>query len=171
MTESPLAKYALQYRKCNYFEEKQESEIQGTKGKSMKPQGKYNFPVKKLDNKHKMPQKEMIERITADYKLFEDFLKSFTSDSEEKFSKYFEGSLGANYINTYLNRFIALLDILKCSQGNLKDSIVYVFRESFTGEEGRALLEALFYIREDYKTITLSAELRKYYLSLYDLEV
>ena len=75
--------------------------------------------------------------------------------------------MGQNYINTYLNKFNAILDVLKCSQDSLKDTIPIMFKESFSGQDGKVLLEALLYIREDFKSVT-KPDLKKFYLGRYD---
>lgn len=129
---------------------------------------KYIYPVKKFskENRVYIPQ-DIYRKINEDMKVFTKFLDSFKEDSKEPFSKHFTQTLGQNYINTYINKFMAILDILKCSQNTLKDSIMYLFKESFSGVEGKVLLEGLLYIREDFKTIT-KPDLKKYFLNLYN---
>lgn len=132
---------------------------------------KYNFPVKKIEKSWKSNAynpAEIYKRINEDMRSFVTFLESFKEDAKEPFSKNFAKTLGANYINTYINKFVAIMDVLKCTQNALKDSITYLYKESFSGIEGKVLLEALLFIREDYKAITKSADLKKYFISLYD---
>jgi hypothetical protein len=50
----------------------------------------------------------------------------------------------------------------------LKDIIIHSYKESFTDIEGKVLLEALLFIREDGKTITKSPDLKKYFIGLYE---
>ena len=129
---------------------------------------KYTFPVKKFDEKSKkLTMATVYNRINEDMVLFTNFLNSFKEGAAEPFSKYFTQTLGQNYINTFLNKFNSLLDILKCTENTLKDSINYLFKESFSGFEGKVLLEALLYIREDNK-ITTRPDLRKYFLNLFE---
>jgi hypothetical protein len=129
---------------------------------------KYDFPVKKFNKESKQYNPAIVfKKIHEDFKIFSNFSNSFKEDTKEPFSKNFTQHLGQNYINTYLNKFNAIMDVLKCSQDSLKDTIPLMFKESFSGEDGKVLLEALLYIREDFKSVT-KPDLKKFYLSRYD---
>jgi hypothetical protein len=143
----------------------------GDKNKDAKPVGKYQFPVKKLDNawkKNNYNTAEIFKRINEDKNSFMRFLHSFKEGSPEPFSQNFTQYLGDNYIIAYVSKFLALLEILKCTQSNLKDSIAHTFKEHFRGIDGKVLLESLLFIREDYKEITKSADLKKFFIGVYD---
>jgi hypothetical protein len=143
----------------------------GDKNKEAKPVGKYQFPVKKLDKnwkKNNYSPAEIFKRINEDKNSFIKFLNSFKENSPEPFSNNFTQYLGDNYIMAYVSKFLAFLEILKCTQSNLKDSIAHTFKEYFRGIDGKVLLESLLFVREDYKEITKSADLKKFFIGCYD---
>jgi hypothetical protein len=145
--------------------------VLGDKGKEVKPVGKYQFPVKKLNiswKKKNYNTAEIYKRLTEDKNTFTKFLQSFREDANEPFSKNFNQYLGDNFIMAYVNKFLAVLDILKCTQSSLKDSIAHTFKEHFRGVDGKVLLESLLFIREDYREITKSADLKKFFIGCYD---
>ena len=129
---------------------------------------KYDFPVKKFDKESKQYNPAVVfKKIGEDMKLFKDFMEGFKEDAKEPFSKKLTLSLGNNYVDLYVRKFVAIKDILNCTQKSIPDTIKLVFKDSFSGPEGKALLEALLYAREDHKATT-KADLKKYYLNTYD---
>jgi len=129
---------------------------------------RYDFPVKKFSKESKLINPALtFKKIGEDYKIFNNFLNCFKEEAKEPFSKNFTQTLGQNYINTYLNKFNAIMDILMCSKDTLKDTIPLMYKESFSGEEGKVLLEALLYSRDDNKSVT-KPDMKKFYLRRYD---
>ena len=113
---------------------------------------KYIFPVKKFEEEDKRydPVK-VLARITRDKDVFSEFLFQFSDETDEPFSKFFQQTLGSNYISNFENKFIVLINVIKCHSSALKDQIIQ-FKECYN--DGKALLEALLYIREDVESVT-----------------
>lgn len=123
------------------------------KGKVFK---KYKFPVKKFKKEDKIYDvRKVLARIERDKELFGEFLSGFSDEATEPFSKNFTQTLGSNYINSYMGKFTSMIAIMKCHSSALKDQIIQ-FKEFYTGEIGKALLEALLYVREDTAAVTKS---------------
>jgi len=129
---------------------------------------KYDFPVKKFNKESKEYNPSVVfKKIVEDMKIFKDFLDEFKEDAKEPFSKKLTLTLGNNFIELYIRKFLAIKDILNCTQKSIPDTIKLVFKDSYTGIEGKVLLEALLYAREDNKATT-KPDLKKYYLNSYD---
>lgn len=129
---------------------------------------KYDFPVKKFDNESKQYNPAIVyKKIVEDMKLFKEFMDGFREEAKEPFSKKLNLTLGDNFIELYVRKFIAIRDILNCTQKTLPDTIKLIYKDSFSGIEGKVFLEALLYAREDHKATT-KPDLKKYYLNTYD---
>lgn len=117
---------------------------------------KYKFPVKKFKKEDKKYDPiKILERVNKDRELFADFLEGFSDEAKEPFSKHFNQTLGQNFINTFNIKIAILLAIMKCHSSALKEQIIQ-FKEHYNGEEGKALCEALLYVREDTREVTKS---------------
>ncbi len=195
ITDFHLYKYELKYLKCYTMDEKENKIIYPNQIKSDnidlkfgkvinldnkearenrsntvdKKKTKYNFPVKKMEkSEKKINPIQFCDKFQKDIKSFETFLNSLKEDSKNPFSKTNPVVLGQNFLNTYLNRFYGMLKILKCSEKSISDEISGPFKESFTGLEGKVLLEALLCLREDSKTLIKNADMKKFLMQLYE---
>ena len=130
---------------------------------------KYGFPIKLLEKSEKLINSaSFCDKFQKDIKNFDEFLKTLKEDSKVPFSKSNPVVLGQNFLNTYLNKLYAMLKIIKCSDKALPDEINGPFKESFSGLEGKVLLEALLCLREDSKTLIKNADLKKFFMQQYD---
>ena len=129
---------------------------------------KYVYPVKKFDKKDKtFKSKESIERIVRDKEIFSDFLYEFSDETTSPFSSQFSETLGSNYISNFENKFETIINVTRCqSQNEIKEKIIQL-KENYYGNEGKALAEALLYIREDMENIT-KQDMKAYFLSCFD---
>jgi hypothetical protein len=150
-------------KKLDQFVESQSKKVEEVKYK------KYDFPVKNFSKESKdIPSGVIVKKIQEDSDRFKKFLESFKEGAKEPFSKNFTQYLGDNYIRTYLLKFESILGLLSCNKNQLDDdSIISFFKESFSGEDGKVLLEALLHVREDYKVLT-KPDMKKFYLRRYD---
>ena len=129
---------------------------------------KYVYPVKKFDKKDKtFKSKESIERIVRDKEIFSDFLYEFSDETTSPFSSQFSETLGSNYISNFEHKFEAIINVTRCqSQNEIKEKIIQL-KEYYYGNDGKALAEALLYIREDMENIT-KQDMKTYFLSCFD---
>ena len=129
---------------------------------------KYVYPVKKFDKKDKtFKSKESIERIARDKEIFSDFLYEFSDETTSPFSSQFSETLGSNYIGNFEHKFEAIINVTRCkSQNEIKEKIIQL-KEYYYGNDGKALAEALLYIREDMENIT-KQDMKTYFLSCFD---
>ncbi|MCQ2816331.1 MAG: hypothetical protein MJ252_03595, partial [archaeon] len=124
-------------------------------------------PKKKFkDEALKIERKEIRQKIEDDKISFNNFLNKFRSDAVKPFSMKFEHTLGKNYIETFVNKFDTVLNIITLEQSgeNLKSKIT-PFKETYAGEFSKALLESLLYLREDYEKVT-EKQLKMFYMAL-----
>ena len=129
---------------------------------------KYVYPVKKFDKKDKtFKSKESIERIVRDKEIFSDFLYEFSDETTSPFSSQFSETLGSNYISNFEHKFEAIINVTRCqSQNEIKEKIIQL-KEYYYGNDGKALAEALLYIREDMENFT-KQDMKTYFLSCFD---
>ena len=138
--------------------------LNNKKEKSFK---KYKFPVKKFKKEDKKYNPLLVlERIEKDMNLFDHFLEGFSDEAKEPFSKLFLQTLGENFINSYVGKFKLMIAIVKAHSSVLKEQIVF-FKEYFSGECGKALLESLLYVREDKEAVT-KADMKLFLLNAFD---
>ena len=190
-----LFKYNFKYLKCYEFDEKDKNiiypQIMNTETINLKfgkvlnldtipnvkesdknlalKKKKYNFPLKKMDKTaKKINPIQFCDKFQKDIKSFEEFLNTFKEDSKIPFSKTNPVILGQNFLSTYLNKFYAMLKLLKCTEKALSDEITGPFKESFQGLDGKVLLEALLCLREDSKLLIKNADMKKFLMNLYD---
>ena len=129
---------------------------------------KYIFPVKKFKDEDKtIKSKEVIARMMKDKEIFSDFLYSFSDETTAPFSNKFSETLGANYIKNFENKFDIMINVTKCkNQNDIKEKIIQL-KEHYYGSDGKALSEALLYIREDWENVT-KQDMKSYFLSCFD---
>ena len=129
---------------------------------------KYAFPVKKFKDQDKTLKSQItIERITRDKEIFSDFLYRFSDETTSPFSSQFSETLGSNYINNFENKFEAIINVTRCkSQNEIKEKIIQL-KEFYYDNDGKALSEALLYIREDVENVT-KQDMKTYFLSCFD---
>jgi len=129
---------------------------------------KYSFPVKKFKDADKtFKPEEVISRMQRDREIFSDFLFGFSDETTSPFSAQFSETLGSNYIKNFENKFDVMLNVTKCeSQNDVKEKIIQL-KEYYTGIEGKALSEALLYIRKDAENVT-KQDMKSYFLSCFD---
>ena len=129
---------------------------------------KYSFPVKKFKDADKtFKPEEVISRMERDREIFSDFLFGFSDETTSPFSAQFSETLGANYIKNFENKFDVMLNVTKCqSQNDVKEKIIQL-KEYYCGIEGKALSEALLYIRVDAENVT-KQDMKSYFLSCFD---
>ena len=129
---------------------------------------KYSFPVKKFKKEDKiLKHKESIERIKRDREIFSDFLYEFSDETTSPFSPHFSETLGSNYIKNFENKFDAIIKVTNCKdQNEIKEKIIQL-KEFYFGNDGKALAEALLYIREDSENIT-KQDMKAFFLSCFD---
>ena len=129
---------------------------------------KYIFPVKKFKDEDKtIKSKEVIARMMRDKEIFSDFLYSFSDETTAPFSNKFSETLGANYIKNFENKFDIMINVTKCkNQNDIKEKIIQL-KEHYYGSDGKALSEALLYIREDWENVT-KQDMKSYFLSCFD---
>ena len=129
---------------------------------------KYSFPVKKFKDSDKTyKSSEVITRMGRDREIFSDFLYRFSDETTSPFSPHFSETLGSNYINNFENKFDAMINVTKCiSQNEIKEKIIQL-KEFYCGIDGKALSEALLYIREDAENVT-KQDMKSYFLSCFD---
>ena len=129
---------------------------------------KYSFLVKKFKDQDKTLKSQItIERITRDKEIFSDFLYRFFDETTSPFSSQFSETLGSNYINNFENKFEAIINVTRCkSQNEIKEKIIQL-KEFYYGNDGKALSEALLYIREDVENVT-KQDMKTYFLICFD---
>ena len=129
---------------------------------------KYSFPVKKFKDADKtFKPEEVISRMQRDREIFSDFLFGFSDETTSPFSAQFSETLGSNYIKNFENKFDVMLNVTKCeSQNDVKEKIIQL-KEYYTGIDGKALSEALLYIRKDAENVT-KQDMKSYFLSCFD---
>ena len=129
---------------------------------------KYIFPVKKFKDEDKtIKSKEVIARMMRDKEIFSDFLYGFSDETTSPFSNKFSETLGSNYIKNFENKFDIMINVTKCkSQNDIKEKIIQL-KEYYYGSDGKALSEALLYIREDWENVT-KQDMKSYFLSCFD---
>ena len=129
---------------------------------------KYIFPVKKFKDEDKtIKSQEVISRIVRDKEIFSDFLYGFSDETTSPFSSQFSETLGSNYISNFENKFESIINVTRCkSQNEIKEKIIQL-KEFYYGNDGKALSEALLYIREDAENIT-KQDMKSYFLSCFD---
>lgn len=128
---------------------------------------KYKFPVKKFNKEDKKYDPlTVISKIQKDMILFANFLQGFSDEAKEPFSKNFTMTLGENYINAFVGKFKAMVAVMEAHSSVLKEQIV-LMKEYFSGEMGKALLEALLYIREDKEAVT-KADMKLFLLNAFE---
>ena len=126
---------------------------------------KYSFPVKKFKDQDKTLKSQ--KKISRDKEIFSDFLYRFSDETTSPFSSQFSETLGSNYINNFENKFEAIINVTRCkSQNEIKEKII-LLKEFYYGNDGKALSEALLYIREDVKNVT-KQDMKTYFLSCFD---
>ena len=129
---------------------------------------KYTFPVKKFKDEDKtINSREVISRMIRDKEIFSDFLYSFSDETTSPFSNKFSETLGTNYIKNFENKFTIMINVTKCkNQNEIKEKIIQL-KEYYYGNDGKALSEALLYIREDWENVT-KQDMKSYFLSCFD---
>ena len=129
---------------------------------------KYSFPVKKFKDADKtFKAEEVISRMERDREIFSDFLFGFSDETTSPFSAQFSETLGTNYIKNFENKFDVMINVTKCqSQNDVKEKIIQL-KEYYCGIEGKALSEALLYIRVDAENVT-KQDMKSYFLSCFD---
>ena len=129
---------------------------------------KYIFPVKKFKDEDKtIKSKEVIARMMRDKEIFSDFLYGFSDETTSPFSNKFSETLGSNYIKNFENKFDIMINVTKCkNQNDIKEKIIQL-KEYYYGNDGKALSEALLYIREDWENVT-KQDMKSYFLSCFD---
>ena len=129
---------------------------------------KYSFPVKKFKDADKtFKAEEVISRMERDREIFSDFLFGFSDETTSPFSPQFSETLGTNYIKNFENKFDVMINVTKCqSQNDVKEKIIQL-KEYYCGIEGKALSEALLYIRVDAENVT-KQDMKSYFLSCFD---
>ena len=129
---------------------------------------KYSFPVKKFKDADKtFKPEEVISRMERDREIFSDFLFGFSDETTSPFSAQFSETLGTNYIKNFENKFDVMINVTKCqSQNDVKEKIIQL-KEYYCGIEGKALSEALLYIRVDAENVT-KQDMKSYFLSCFD---
>ena len=126
---------------------------------------KYSFPVKKFKDQDKTLKSQ--KRISRDKEIFIDFLYRFSDETTSPFSSQFSETLGSNYINNFENKFEAIINVTRCkSQNEIKEKIIQL-KEFYYGNDGKALSEALLYIREDVENVT-KQDMKTYFLICFD---
>ena len=129
---------------------------------------KYSFPVKKFKDQDKtLKPLVTIERMSRDKEIFSDFLYKFSDETTSPFSAQFSETLGSNYINNFENTFNAILNVIKCQDQNEIKAKIIQLKEFYYGNDGKALSEALLYIREDVENVT-KQDMKTYFLSCFD---
>ena len=129
---------------------------------------KYSFPVKKFKDQDKtLKPLVTIERMSRDKEIFSDFLYKFSDETTAPFSAQFSETLGSNYINNFENTFNAILNVIKCQDQNEIKAKIIQLKEFYYGNDGKALSEALLYIREDVENVT-KQDMKTYFLSCFD---
>jgi len=129
----------------------------------------YKFVRKKLNPESKrIDYKSFINKLNVDADSFINFLETFDESSKDPFSKIYPCVFGKFFIESSLTKFKSIIEVLKCKKSELNDVIPTVYKESFSGELGRVLLEALLCIREDHKEIIKSEKEKKAYIMLYE---
>lgn len=138
----------------------------------VKSSKKYNMRVKKLkdEDKKNFDPLKFLEKINKDYKLFADFFEGFKENSKEPFTKAYDCVLGENFINTYLNKFNAAIEVIKISKKGLMDFIKSTYKEYFHGTEGKNIMEILLFTRKDAKDFLSNSE-KKVMNDLYDARI
>jgi exocyst complex component 3 len=129
---------------------------------------KYSFPVKKFKDSDKtINSREVINRMLRDKEIFSDFLYGFSDETTTPFSNKFSETLGSNYIKNFENKFDIMINVTKCkNQNDIKEKIIQL-KEHYYGNDGKALSEALLYIREDWENVT-KQDMKSYFLSCFD---
>lgn len=129
---------------------------------------KYSYPVKKFKKEDKTIKSDVvIGRIVRDKEIFSDFLYEFSDETTSPFSSQFSETLGSNYINNFENKFEAIINVTRCkSQNEIKEKIIQL-KEFYFGNDGKALAEALLYIREDMENVT-KQDMKTFFLSCFD---
>jgi exocyst complex component 3 len=129
---------------------------------------KYSFPVKKFKDSDKtINSREVINRMLRDKEIFSDFLYGFSDETTTPFSNKFSETLGSNYIKNFENKFDIMINVTKCkNQNDIKEKIIQL-KEYYYGNDGKALSEALLYIREDWENVT-KQDMKSYFLSCFD---
>ena len=91
----------------------------------------------------------------------------FSDETTSPFSSQFSETLGSNYISNFENKFEAMINVTRCkSQNEIKEKIIQL-KEFYYGNDGKALSEALLYIREDMENVT-KQDMKAYFLSCFD---
>lgn len=125
---------------------------------------KYHFPVKELDAFGKnYNASEAIKRFEEDLNIFKEFLNLFR-DEPPKFSKNLLNPLGKNLLDSSKDKLEFAFNIVKCQNETLTTNIVN-YKTYFHGEEGKALFEALFFMRENYSKMNANEKL--FYYNMY----
>ena len=151
------------------IEKPKEIKKKDSKKKKLFSTVKYNFPKKIMDNNSKkIDYKNFIKNIENDLETFIDFLEGFKEESKEPFSKIYPCIFGDNFINANLNKFICVIEIIKCKKADLSNLILGMYRENYNGDLGRVLLECIFCIREDHKDIIKNTTEKKFLIKLYE---
>ena len=129
---------------------------------------KYIFPVKKFKDQDKTFKSQVvIDRIVRDKEIFSDFLYEFSDETTTPFSSQFSETLGTNYINNFENKFNAMINVMRCrNQNEIKEKIIQL-KEFYYGNDGKAIAEALLYIREDSESVT-KQDMKSFFLSCFD---
>ena len=129
---------------------------------------KYVYPVKKFNKQDKtFNSQTVISRMVRDKEIFSDFLYEFSDETTSPFSSQFSETLGTNYISNFENKFEAVINVTRCkSQNEIKEKIIQL-KEFYYGNDGKALAEALLYIREDMENVT-KQDMKTYFLSCFD---
>ena len=105
--------------------------------------------------------------MLRDKEIFSDFLYGFSDETTTPFSNKFSETLGSNYIKNFENKFDIMINVTKCkNQNDIKEKIIQL-KEYYYGNDGKALSEALLYIREDWENVT-KQDMKSYFLSCFD---
>jgi len=125
---------------------------------------KYQFLIKELDAFGKTYNaSETIKRFEEDINQFKEFLNLFRDD-QPKFSKNLLNPLSKNLLDSSKEKLEFAFNIVKCQNEFLTTNIVN-FKTHFHGEEGKALFEALFIMRENYNKMNANEKL--FYSNMY----
>ena len=105
--------------------------------------------------------------MVRDKEIFSDFLYGFSDETTSPFSPKFSETLGSNFIKNFETKFDVMINVTRCkNQNEIKEKIIQL-KEYYYGNDGKALSEALLYIREDAENVT-KLDMKSYFLSCFD---
>jgi hypothetical protein len=116
-------------------------------------------PIKQFKNEKEITKDFIIANLQNDLVLLKDFLNNL----ENSFKNFIQIEIGENYLKTFIKKIDSIHLLTYCPKNDITNTLM-MFKDSFRGAEGVALLESLLLIRDD---VVKEKDLIKFYVKEY----